>query len=261
MHTDGNITKKSYDILQKLIDNGVNFAAATGRTRDNALGALSPLKLTLPVICDNGTLIYDTGNQKFLSQKEIDLKTADETINLLLKNNIQPFVNTLCGNNITVFHGEFTNEIQASYYKNRSAYGLSSYVYDSKYTQYKNQSVFNISMLGKYKQLFDLYKVIKDNKNLTTLFFPAHYYDGYYWLELLPAGSGKGQAIDFLRNMYKPEKVICFGDNLNDLCMFERADIKVAPSNAVDEIKKSADIIIGHCDDDSVAQYILNDFG
>ena len=91
--------------------------------------------------------------------------------------------------------------------------------------------------------------------------FPAEFFEGFYWLEILPANSGKGQAVDFLTEKYKPKKVVCFGDNLNDLCMFERADVKVAPANAVEEIRKAADIVIGENSDDSVAKYISQDFG
>ncbi len=256
LHTNGKLTKASYEIIQPLIDKELHFVAATGRTRDNALGALSPLNLNLPMICDNGTLIYDTTRHEFISKKNINASEARRIIALAQKQNISPFINTLESNAITVYYSDFASSAQKIYYNRNLSYGLSGYIYDPTYKKYEKQSVYNISILDKYEKLIGLYEHFKDNKNLTALLFPTHYYPGYYWLEFLPADSGKGAAIDTLVEMYHPKKIVCFGDNLNDMCMFERADIKVAPSNAVDEIKEAADVIIGHCDQDSVALYI-----
>ena len=38
-------------------------------------------------------------------------------------------------------------------------------------------------------------------------------------------------------------RVVCFGDNFNDLPMFEAADVAVAVTNAVDEVKNHADFL------------------
>ena len=248
-------------MLQPLIDRGLPFAVATGRTRDNAIGALDPLHLTLPIICDNGTFVYDTQKQKFLSKKTMNRKSAVKCVELIRRQGIFPFINTLECDSITVFHSRLNNSAQKSYYTLRSLYGLSRYVCDHSYSQFEDKDVFIISMLDRYENLIDLFNVFDKDEHLTALIFPAHYFTGFYWLEVMPANSGKGQAIDFLMDKYRPKKVVCFGDNLNDLCMFERADVKIAPSNAVEEIREAADIVIGHCDDDSVAKYISRDFG
>ena len=58
------------------------------------------------------------------------------------------------------------------------------------------------------------------------------------------------------RNTLIFEKIIGFGDNLNDLPMFEFADEAYAPANAVDEIKAIATGVIGHHDEDAIALYI-----
>lgn len=242
--------------MQPLIDNGLNFVVATGRTRDNAIASIYPLKNNLPLICDNGTFIYDTSKKKYLLKSTISNTGATKAIDLILQFKLTPFINTLDKNSIVVYYSKLSNVAQKSYYLKRSSYGLSQYVVDASYTSINKNNIFNISMLDRYDNLIELYNILKENKDLSVLMFSAHYYKDFYWLEILPANSGKGQAVDFLIKKYLPKKVICFGDNLNDLSMFSRANIKVAPSNAVKEIIDTADIIIGHCDDDSVAKYI-----
>ncbi len=243
-----------------MIDRGLGFVPATGRTRDNAIGAIQPLKLNLPIICDNGTFVYNISDAKFERQKTIDKTVAIDAIDKIIASNVSPLINTLEDDNITVFYSELKTEEQRTYFDSRTSYGLSRYIKDHSYSEYKKTNVFNLSMLDTHENLVELYEHLVQNENLTTVMFPAHYFPNYYWLEVLPPDSGKGQSVDYLVEKYKPRKVVCFGDNLNDLCMFERADVKIATENAVDEIKEQADIVIGHCNDNSVAQYILNDF-
>ncbi len=177
-----------------------------------------------------------------------------------MSHDVSPLINTLEEDTITVYYSELKTEEQKSYFNSRTSFGLSRYIEDHTYSKYKDTNVFNLSMLDRYENLAALYELLVKNEKLTTVMFPAHYFPEYYWLEVLPPDSGKGQSIDYLVSKYKPKKVVCFGDNLNDLCMFERADIKIATENAVDEIKEKADIIIGHCNDDSVARFIEQDF-
>ncbi len=52
---------------------------------------------------------------------------------------------------------------------------------------------------------------------------------------------------------------MAFGDNINDLPMMREADLAVAVSNALPEVKDAADIVIGANTDDAVARFILYD--
>ena len=58
------VPKKSVEILNKLIDKGVNFTVATARTPATAVEILQDLNLKLPVALMNGVLIYDTKEEK-----------------------------------------------------------------------------------------------------------------------------------------------------------------------------------------------------
>jgi hydroxymethylpyrimidine pyrophosphatase-like HAD family hydrolase len=53
------------------------------------------------------------------------------------------------------------------------------------------------------------------------------------------------------------EEITVFGDSVNDLGMFELAGTSVAVSNALDEVKAVANIILPHSnDEDAVAKYL-----
>ncbi|MDE6134546.1 MAG: HAD family hydrolase, partial [Muribaculaceae bacterium] len=57
------------------------------------------------------------------------------------------------------------------------------------------------------------------------------------------------------------DRLMVFGDNLNDIPMFEVADVAVAVGNALPEVKAAADVVIEPNYTDSVARYIAADAG
>jgi threonine dehydrogenase-like Zn-dependent dehydrogenase len=55
------------------------------------------------------------------------------------------------------------------------------------------------------------------------------------------------------------ERVVVFGDNVNDLPMMQEATHAVAVGNAIEQVRQAADEVIGCNTDDCVAEWILRD--
>lgn len=92
---------------------------------------------------------------------------------------------------------------------------------------------------------------------------PMHYHDWYgdeiTEIEAFPEGATKAKAILRLKKLVGAERVVVFGDNLNDLSMMRVADWSVAVANAVEAVKDAADEVIGSNRGDAVARYVLED--
>ncbi|MCQ5373822.1 MAG: HAD family hydrolase [Candidatus Methanomethylicia archaeon] len=69
--------------------------------------------------------------------------------------------------------------------------------------------------------------------------------DGYM---IMPAGWNKGRGAKVAAMSLGGGRLMAIGDEVNDLSLFEIADVRVAVGNAVPELKKMADII---CDKDN----------
>ena len=76
-------------------------------------------------------------------------------------------------------------------------------------------------------------------------------------LEIYHSSSSKANAIKYLKNYFHFDKLVTFGDNLNDIPMFQVSDECYAVENAADELKKIATNIIGANTEDSVAHFIF----
>jgi Cof subfamily protein (haloacid dehalogenase superfamily) len=78
------------------------------------------------------------------------------------------------------------------------------------------------------------------------------------FLEILNAGVSKGEGLKTVMRCrgLKPEEVIAFGDEDNDLPMFKAAGFSAAPSNGKDAVRDAADFIYGPSTEEGFAVFV-----
>lgn len=94
-----------------------------------------------------------------------------------------------------------------------------------------------------------------EEKGVYSLIYPEVYRKDY-WLEVLPKGATKANAVVRLKELLGCDKVICFGDSANDSEMFDVCDEKYAVKNADEWLKKKATGVVGYCEEDGVAKWL-----
>ena len=80
-----------------------------------------------------------------------------------------------------------------------------------------------------------------------------------YFLEILPANCGKGEALEFLSAHLgiKMNEVMAFGDSMNDESMIVKCGLSVAMSNGLDKIKDEAAFVTRLTNDqDGIADFV-----
>jgi len=78
------------------------------------------------------------------------------------------------------------------------------------------------------------------------------------FLEVMDSGASKGKGLEFIMKhcAIKKEEIIAFGDEENDIPMFEACGFSVATLNAKDNVKAAADVIVGSNAEDGVAAFL-----
>lgn len=92
-------------------------------------------------------------------------------------------------------------------------------------------------------------------------YYKDTYTAGVWLLEVFAPGVSKAAGIERLRSRLGADRVVVFGDNLNDIPMMRVADVAVAVGNALPETKAAADVVIGSNNEDAVARWIAEDCG
>ena len=114
--------------------------------------------------------------------------------------------------------------------------------------------------MGEEGLLRDLAKHIEDifGDELKYILAPEAYI-GCYFLTILHKNADKSHGIQSVSEYmgFDLEKLTVFGDNFNDVGMFELAGKSVAVANAQSGVKDLATVVLAHTnDEDAVAKYL-----
>ena len=119
--------------------------------------------------------------------------------------------------------------------------------------QLHDGDVFDFTCIDSFEKLEPFYQKCKDHYQAI---LQRDIYTNDPWLEILPKGTSKANAIKQVAEFYQCDHIVAFGDGMNDIEMFKMADEAYALENAVPELKAIATAVIGSNDDDSVAKWL-----
>lgn len=124
----------------------------------------------------------------------------------------------------------------------------------SSLADYTDHRLYKCIITGEDKKLAELEKIAaKEFEGELSV-----YRSEPYFLEILPLGIDKANAIDILAaylGISKNEVIAC-GDGFNDLSMIKHAGLGVAMSNAQPVVKKCANYVTSSCDEDGLIPVI-----
>ena len=248
MFEKGNvIPETNLKAINDINNSNINFTICTGKT----------YSLFKNICQDIGTGygIFGNGNQI------INLKTGEEIYRKLLKNEDVLFcINTAKKLNLHV-HLYTNKEVitEKLLYMDLRNFELTKndknidlefkIVTDiQEYVEIENPEILKL-VISAEKDLASLKKEFAKNKNLQVNLIRKvdKYRDEiigkeYEYLDIMPAGINKEQALEVLENYLKIDKseVLAIGDNLNDLEMIKDSGVGIAVANAYDEVKEVA---------------------
>ena len=128
------------------------------------------------------------------------------------------------------------------------------------YENFLRQGFVKMLIAGEPDKLQVLQKKLRDGLGTCASIFVSK----PYFLEVLPANCGKGQAVNFLADHLgiSREETIGFGDSMNDEDMIRECGYGVAMCNGFEEIKELADFVTEKTNDengvgDFLKKYVL----
>ncbi len=259
LNSKAELTEKSKELISKAINSGACFSLATARTFATVLQMFADVDLKVPLVLMNGVMIYDPVNRRVASCHSIKNEVIEKVFNIYEKHGIHPLIYRYKESHLEIEYYNTDNPHQMKYVGNRTEAIGKKFVYSPAFTFEGKSEVIYIVTLDTYENILPLYEDIIKIKGISCVFYRDNYTDCYF-LEIFAEGISKATAMLEVKEMIKADKIIAFGDNLNDMEMFKEADEAYAVENACKELKSRATSSIGKNDDDSVAKYIYNDF-
>ncbi|MCP4762084.1 MAG: HAD family hydrolase [archaeon] len=260
LNSEAKISSQTAEIINDLIEKGLNFTVATARSLYTSKNIIEPLNLKLPIALFNGIIIFDPIKKKYLIKNFLFKDKFDHYIELFEQFGAYPVVCTKDNNGIDHIYYKRTSKAVEFFINSRLKNGDERFRHIDDFSICKSENLVNIFAINVDKIIQPLYDVLKTDKSIYCQYSNAIYTENNYYMEIYNKKGNKKHAIEFLKQNLGIERVICFGDNQNDIPMFEASDEKYAVSNAHTDLKKMATEIIGKNDEDSVALFIKKHF-
>jgi hypothetical protein len=233
------------------------LSIATARTYKKTAQFLRDVDVNAPMILLDGALIA-TMDKKIIGTKFINKELGDAIIDEGAKFGIYPFVLSLADKNLSE---AFSYSTTLNAYQTKI---LKNYKKDDHHHQARDLRAmsdnFKIVYFGEEELLKKLASHLRAVFGDTIKYILApEAYAGCYFLTLLHKDADKSHGIKSVSEAigFDLKKLSVFGDNFNDIGMFELAGTSIAVANAQEGVKKSAKIVLPHTnDEDGVANYL-----
>lgn len=260
LNSNAKITPVTAKIINKLIDDGLIFTYATARSYITALKVIGKINFKYPAVHKNGVCIQNPQTGEYFDKRVFDKNIISEVIKKIQDNELLPLVYSYIDGEerLSWILGK-ENDAMKSFFEERKNDKRFRPIND--YEKFYDGEIHNIMFLSKY---YEELKRILDILNLNEYFVYHIQEDGYisqYFLEIIRFDAGKDSGVQKVKELVGADKIVCFGDNINDISMFNVSDEKYAVANAIDEVKNIATAVIDSNDDDGVAKWLEKNAG
>ena len=258
LQNDQTLSQETVCILNELLDQGLCFTYATGRSFNSAAPITKSLHLTIPVITRDGCIIADPRDSR-----EIEINRISDDMIQKLRPILAPIMSSCF---ITTYAKG--SELKL-YCKSNCSEGFQQYLEehanDKKLASVSNEeALFDneisfFKFIAGFEELEPIYLQVKDDPELSCFLQKDNYSDAY-WFSIYPKCATKAAAIQKLQKQLGCDRLVVFGDSVNDISMCQIADESCAVANATEDVKAVVTHVIESNMTDSVARWIKEDY-
>lgn len=238
------INPEYMDVIQKLTEKGIYFAACSGRQYGSAKQLFAPVQDKIYFIADGGAQVRRSG--KILNIHTLPAEIWMNMVKMAKKEMpgcdyyvAAPDIGYAEDSNTPMFH----------WLKDSYGYDIRE-VPDLLESSVKEEQIIKIAIYNTdhceemCAPVFTPYW--KDKVNMVCA--------GKEWMDCTPHGADKRSAVAFLQEYLgiTPEETCAFGDNINDIEMLKNSGYSYAVANAREEVKKAAKAVCPSYQEDGV---------
>ncbi|MBO7565212.1 MAG: HAD family hydrolase [Clostridiales bacterium] len=260
MRNDETLSENTVRIINELVEKGLSFTYATARSIESARPITGGLKLRLPAVTRNGSVMADNATGEHIKKSVFSEEEVSLLKDLLTDIPGCGYVSCFIGKEMirTTMAGKHTVGLQGylDYYK-----GDPTMKYMDSYEEMFCGDPGYVTCIGTKEEIEPIYDRVRAYDCWECIFQKDTYREEEYWLEICPKNCTKAKSLLKLKEDYGFDRLVVFGDSLNDVSMFKIADEAYAVGNAREEVKALATAVIGYNEEDAVAHFLRDRMG
>lgn len=260
LRSDLSVSSYSRNVWNALIDMDIKLTYATARSHEKATELLRGQRFKLPSIVLNGALIVSPSGDIIVCNS-LSRSITEYIIEVGSIHKIYPFILGMENKRDIFLYMDKMNEGQLRFVQQRKN--------DPRLRKVSTvrclEKTLTINYLAPKNELFEIKDQLSNalEGEIEVKFAQDPYFTDYYSLEILHPQGDKAHSLKHLSEMMNinSKDFVVFGDNHNDIAMFEFSGYGVAVKNAVNEIKEiSSEVLNLTNDEDAIAWYLANQY-
>lgn len=252
LNSQGQILTSNKIMIQRCIDKGLKVILVTGRHHTAAYPYYHELNLTTPMICCNGTYMYQPQTDTVLAANPLSLEQSRQVIQLAEKYNLHLLMYSRDTMNYSIMNEhlrKFSEWVQRC---PPQVHPKLRHVPDFNILLNDQETIWKFVISHPDRALMQTAV-----NHLSSIGFSCE----WSWVDrvdIANSGNTKGSRLLELLNTWhiNPQFVVAFGDNHNDISMLKLVGLGVAMGNAEDEIKQQANLVTLHHDKAGIASVL-----
>ena len=228
------ITDKTVEVLRECAERGIYIVLCSGRAEDAILPFVRRLEIAGKeagryLIAINGCSIFDLHKREQIFCRKVESDILIRTNEIAEARGLRSEVYTPD----TIYYREETKWTKLDV----DLCGLKGAAVED-YDDFLKRGFTKMLVPGEPAELLELQDELRSEFGERAVIFTSK----PYFLEILPPNCGKGEAVSWLANElgFGMEKVMGFGDSMNDESLIRMAGYGVAMCNGLEEMKKAA---------------------
>ncbi len=260
---EGSVSESSARIISDLSRRGALISVATARTPATVEIIMAETHTAADMVVMTGAALWNRSKHCFEGLKLLGQENVSILLDCFKDSGVHPFCYVLQSeSSLEVFHGASQlNAAEKHFVDLRNSLTLKKFNLQTESPVEVYDKMVLMFAMGSYDAIVSISERAKATTDCYVSYYKDTYTDDLWLLEIFANGVSKAEGIKRLKALTGADRVVAFGDNLNDIAMLKEADVAVAVENALPETKAVADVIIGRNTDDAVAHYIAEDFG
>ena len=254
------LSRTTIHILNECIRQGMLFSVATARSIASVVPILRDVNVTVPIILMNGVCIYDLTKKEYIKIETLPKSSILKLMAVIREYNLKGFAYTIKNGVMSTYYEDLSTPALKNFYQERVDLYQKRFTQINRFDDLSEEPIIYFSLLDHYEKLEHIHSTIKGIPELNCVFYKDNYSPDLWYLETYNKTASKYHGVEFLRSYLNLEHIVCFGDNHNDLPLFEASDHRIAVGNAVSDLKAKADQIIGCNHEDGVALWLKDLF-
>ena len=263
LDNNAQIAPETARLISELTRSGALISVATARTPATVEPILADTLTAPELVVMTGAAIWNRPESRFEEIKLVPRAEVPLMLEVFDRRGLHPFCYVLNRDDryLDVYHATPTlSDTEKVFVNERARLTLKGFHLGKECPAEDYGRVALFFGMGSREAIVSVAEELRAMSECYISYYKDTYSPDLWLLEIFGPGVSKAAGVERLRELTRADRVVAFGDNLNDIPMLQAADVAVVVGNALPEVKAVADVVIGPNTDNSVARFIASDF-